>query len=159
MSLRQSDATADCDPFSRPTATVTQTGRPSRKGGGLVDATGGWLVGAKGNYPFLKRTTRPHGQGDSRQRKITDIDLGGRFVEGAHNEGFRRSRLPAFCPSRLLARGSSVTNGKAVGSGYRQSAIEDCVFVRWIFEREGRFGEARRSLGIDAIRSEGNIQR
>jgi hypothetical protein len=24
----------------------------SRKGGGLVDATGRWLVGAKGDYPF-----------------------------------------------------------------------------------------------------------
>jgi hypothetical protein len=26
-----------------------------RKGGGLVDATGGWLVGAKGDSPLLRR--------------------------------------------------------------------------------------------------------
>jgi hypothetical protein len=34
----------------RPLPTI-EAGVPLRKGGGLVDATGGWLVGAKGEYP------------------------------------------------------------------------------------------------------------
>jgi hypothetical protein len=51
--------------------------RPSlQKGGGLVDAPGRWLVGAKGNYPFSKRLSAHDPSGHPRRMKIRPVVVG-----------------------------------------------------------------------------------